>query len=129
MPGAKVAGCAVYQRCPAAPALAPLGAYVYQAANTVPEFGLTSTVNPWPDVAAAYQFPDKAKSAFVGCEVAVEQVTFCVRRVSAMVPARPVPSVKLYDRSPLLQVSKLNVAVPTACELVIGGALKLPPTF
>ena len=97
-PGANVAvGCAVYQRCPAAPAPAPLGAYVYQAANTVLETGLTSTVSPWPDVAGAYQFPDRAKSAFVGRELVVEQVTFCVSRVNGMVPVRPVPSVKLND--------------------------------
>src|SRR6266478_1337404 len=93
-PGVK-APCAVYQRCPAAPAPAPIGAYVYQAEKNVPEFGLTSAVNPWPDVAAPpYQFPERAKSAFEGRAVVIEQVTFCVRRVSnCIAPARPDPSV------------------------------------
>ena len=90
-------GCAVYQRCPAAPALAPFGAYVYQAAKIVPEVGLTSTVKPWPEVAGSNQFPERAKSALVGRALDVEQVTFCVSRVNGMVPVRPVPSVKLYD--------------------------------
>ena len=58
-----------------------------------------------------------------------EQVTFGSRRVNGIVPARPEPSVKVYDRCPLEHVSKLNVAVPTACALVAGGALKLPPVF
>ena len=72
--------------------------YVYQAAKNAPEFGLTSTVNPWPDVAApSYQFPERAKSALVGYGVVVEQVTFCVRRVNGIVPVRPVPSVNVYD--------------------------------
>ena len=87
----------MYQRCPAAPAAVPFGMYVYQAAKNAPEFGLTSTVNPCPDVAGSYQFPDRAKSALVGCGVVVEQVTFCVRRVNGIVPVRPVPSVKVYD--------------------------------
>src|SRR6266545_3862894 len=43
----------VYQRCPAAPAPAPFGAYVIQAKKSTPETGLTSTVRPWPDVAAS----------------------------------------------------------------------------
>src|SRR4051794_9038120 len=36
----------VYQRCPAAAAPAPPGAYVYHARNSVDDPGLTSTVNP-----------------------------------------------------------------------------------
>ena len=46
-----------------------------------------------------------------------------------VVPLRPLPSVKLYVSCPLTQESKLNVAVPTACAVVAGGALKLPPEF
>ena len=59
----------------------------------------------------------------------MEQVTFWVRRVNRMVPVRFVPSVKLYVSWPLVQVLKLNVALPTACALVTGGRLKLPPVF
>ena len=93
------------------------------------ELGLTSTVKPCPEVAGSYQLPERAKSALVGCGVAAEQVTFCVRRVSGMIPVRPVPSVKMYTSCPLVQLSKLNVAVPTACAVVIGVASKLPPVF
>ena len=58
-----------------------------------------------------------------------EHVTFGKRRVNGTVPVRPEPSVKVYDRFPLEHVAKLSVAVPTACALVAGGALKLPPMF
>src|SRR5271169_949342 len=128
IPAVKVA-CAVYQRCPAAPAIAPIGSYVYQAANSAPESGLTSTVKPWPDVVGSYQFPEWAKSVLVGNGVVVAQVTFCVRRVNGMFPVRPEPSVKLYESCPLVHVAKLSVAVPTACAMVVGNALKLPPVF
>ena len=50
-PGVK-APCAVYHRCPAAPALAPFGMYVNHDKKNAPEFGATSAVNPCPDVAA-----------------------------------------------------------------------------
>ena len=39
---------------------------MYQSANSAPESGLTSTVNPCPAVVASNQFPDRAKSALVG---------------------------------------------------------------
>ena len=45
MPGVNVPW-AVYQRWPAAPALAPVGAYVYHAMKSVAEPGLTAIVNP-----------------------------------------------------------------------------------
>lgn len=91
---------------------------------------LTSTVKPCPDLALPpNQFPERANSPLVGYGVAMEQVTFWVRRVNRMVPVRFVPSVKLYVSWPLVQVLKLNVALPTACALVTGGALKLPPVF
>jgi len=102
---------------------------VYQAAKSALEIGLTSTVNPWPPIAGANQFPESAKSALVGYAGADEQVTFCVRRVNGIFPMRPVPSVKVYESWPLEQVLKLNVAVPTARAIVGGKALKLPPVF
>jgi hypothetical protein len=88
--------CKVYQRWPAAPEPAPLGAYVYQATKTAAELGFTSTVKPWPEVAAVNQFPEKPKSAFVGRALVVEHVSFCNRRVNGMVPVRPDPSVNVY---------------------------------
>ena len=93
MPATKTALLAVYQRCPAAPDPAPFGAYVYQAKNKMLETGLTSIVNPCPLVAASYQFPERAKSAFVGRMLVSEQVSFWVRRVSGIIPERPEPSV------------------------------------
>ena len=115
--------CPVYQRCPAAPA--PLGTYVYQAKKSAFEFGLTSTVIPYPEVAGSYQFPEKPKSAFVGRALVVEHVTFCVRRVNGMLPVRPEPSVKLYERRPLVHKSKLIVAVPTAVDAVTQATVRL----
>jgi hypothetical protein len=102
---------------------------VYQAKNIADDTGLTSTVNPWPFVAASYQLPESAKSAFVGRALVVEHVTLRVMRVNGIEPARPDPSVKLYVSTPLVHESKCSVAVPTATPLVTGGALKLPPTL
>ena len=85
---------------------------------------------PCPDVAApAYQLPERAKSALVDTAVVTEQVTFGSRRVNGTVPVRPEPSVKVYDSSTAGARRKAQVAVPTACALVAGGALKLPPLF
>ena len=86
------APCPVNQRCPAAPAVWPLGEYVYQAKNTTGEIGLTSNTNPCPDVAGSNQFPESAKSPFVVAAVPVVHVTLGVMRDSGIVPLRPLPS-------------------------------------
>jgi hypothetical protein len=101
---------------------------VYQARNAVPEFGLISTVMPWPEVAGSYQFPESEKSAFTNELLVGEHVTLRIKRVNAMVPLA-LPSSNRYDSTPLVHESKLSKALPTACAVVIGGALKLPPMF
>jgi hypothetical protein len=104
------------------PTLAPFGLYVNQDRKNALEFGATSAVNPCPAVAApAYQLPESAKSALVGYAFVTEQVTLGKRRVNGIAPARPDPSVKMYDSSPWEQVSRLNVAVPTSSAAVAGG--------
>ena len=89
------AACAVYHRCPAAPAAAPFAAYVYQVTNSAPDKGFASITNPCPDVAASYQLPEKPKSGFVVFAAAAAHVTFCVSRVSGTFPLRPLPSLNV----------------------------------
>ena len=92
VPGLKLPS-AVNQRWPETPAPCPPGAYVYQVRNNARDCGFTSNTKPCPDVAASYQLPDSAKSAFVGGVPPETHVTFIVRRVRGIEPARPLPSV------------------------------------
>lgn len=91
--------------------------------------GFTSNTKPCPEVAAAYQLPEKPKSAFVVGVPLATQVTLASRRVSGIAPLRPLPSLNAYVSEPCVQSVNASVPEPTCVAAVCGAASKLPPTF